>query len=86
MVDEAKSDTSPRVVGAILFVCGLLLAYFGYYQPLMDISRGAPEIAVSGKAAFLAPFAAGLGIVYLALGETAVKLFGSPRELSLKGS
>jgi hypothetical protein len=51
----SMGDTKVRIIGAVVLILGVVLAYYFGYMPLEAARSHAPEVNLSLKAVFLAP-------------------------------
>ncbi len=89
MIDELQGirklnmDKYPRIGGVILLFFGLVLGFIGFYFPIHDALRHAPEVVLHEKAIFFAVALTILGVVLIIIGPLAVRL--AYRFAALKG-
>jgi hypothetical protein len=71
-----------RIVGAVMLLAGIVLAYLCIYLPVMEAGRGDHTISITLKGAVLCPVGIGLGLIYTIGGDRANALLRDGRRLT----
>lgn len=79
------NNLSPRAMGVILLIVGVVTGYIGFYEPLAAVWKHATHAWLHLEAVILVPMCFGFGIAYLLYGEKALELLGSTKHPTRKG-
>lgn len=78
--DKTTWKMSERANGAFMIFCGLVLGYFGIYDPYTAMIAHSPKVSLFAIGAIVSPALLVMGIFYLTLGPFGSKILGHPQK------
>lgn len=73
-----EASKTARVLGLFFLLIGVAMAYLHIYSPIMNASRGEPNVYYSEMTVFIAPISILLGLYLTVVGDKAFRFHVSP--------